>query len=311
MGFTRAFVVGVSVVALTAGCGELTAGAPVRPTASPATETPPPCPPSGFQLREGGANAAMGLRVVQIDLHNCGTEPITLNGYPELTLLDAQGAELKVDVGHGSNGVATVEAFDVPPKPVTVARRSTASASILWRNLVEGGESLRADRVVVTPAPKLEPRRVDGLNIDLGTTRKVGVSPWTLTHVPQTGDGAPHHAENNGWKQRRDLTPAQQAVGEAAATRFRPVLDKLHKNGDITPNSVHKALLAAGAEPDRLFVSPLRASAATDAPPPPGAVIDYRPDDGICVTGSVTETAVDLQVSGPNGEGTCIEAFAH
>ncbi|MDX6740061.1 DUF4232 domain-containing protein [Actinocorallia sp. A-T 12471] len=136
------------------------------------------CPPEGYRILEGVSDAAMGLRVVQIDLQNCGKKPIKLNGYPEIALQGDNGVRADVKIEQGSGGVSSVPSFDAAPQPITVAPGKTATSGILWRNLVEGGKSLTVDRVVVTPGPGLPAQRVDGLNIDLGTTRVLGVAPW-------------------------------------------------------------------------------------------------------------------------------------
>src|SRR5262245_20790483 len=47
------------------------------------------------------------------------------------------------------------------------------------------------------------------------------------------GDGAPHEAENNGWKQRHELTPDEQRAGDALAARIRPKLAALRTAGDF------------------------------------------------------------------------------
>ncbi|ROO84536.1 uncharacterized protein DUF4232 [Actinocorallia herbida] len=152
--------------------------------APPPGEKPPvpsgACPAEGYRILEGVSDAAMGLRVVQIDLQNCGKKPIALNGYPEVSLIDADGARIDVEITHGSGGVASIPTFDAPAQAVTVAPGKTATAGFLWRNLVEaGGENVVIDRVVVTPGAGLTPQRLDGLNLDFGTTREVGVAPWS------------------------------------------------------------------------------------------------------------------------------------
>lgn len=121
----------------------------------------------------------MGLRVVGIDLYNCGKKPIRLHGHPELTLLGDDGVRADVEVRHGSAGVTGLPSFDAAPRPVTVRPHGTASSGLVWRLLVEAGaESVTVDRVVVGPAPGLAPQRIDGLHVDVGTTRLVGLSPW-------------------------------------------------------------------------------------------------------------------------------------
>ncbi|GAB2832771.1 hypothetical protein GCM10022221_34420 [Actinocorallia aurea] len=137
------------------------------------------CPAEGYRVLQGVSDAAMGLRVVQIDLQNCGDKPVKLNGYPEITLMDSDGERVDVKISQGSGGIAAIPTFDAPAQPVTVEPGKTATAGVLWRGLVDsGGESVTIDRIVVTPGAGLAAQRLDGLNLDLGTTRAIGVAPW-------------------------------------------------------------------------------------------------------------------------------------
>jgi hypothetical protein len=153
------------------------------PTRSPATVepsgTPGACPPSGMLVRLGGHDAAMGLRVLGIELVNCGSVPITLNGYPEVRILDDDRALLPVTVIRGSTAVASIDNFDTPPAPVTAAPGGRLVAGLVWRNRVEAGEVVTGTYLEIVPAPgqPAQTVRPEG-RIDLGTTGRLGVTAW-------------------------------------------------------------------------------------------------------------------------------------
>jgi hypothetical protein len=184
-------VLSVLVVALLAGCG--VRPEPLAPAADP-RETPaelsaPPCPDSGVLVRVGTEDAAMGLRVVNLDLENCGEDPVTLEGYPGLRVLDADGAELSVWIGQGSAGIADVPAFDNPPGPVILRPGDQALSGIMWKNTNTrpGEEPLVGAQLEISPAPgwdwqDVKPgstNDIETLHIDLGTTGELGVRAWT------------------------------------------------------------------------------------------------------------------------------------
>ncbi|MEE1823511.1 DUF4232 domain-containing protein [Streptomyces sp. BE20] len=147
----------------------------------PGPSTPAPvCSPEGVSPAVGEVAAAMGLRVMSIRLTNCGTRSYTLNGRPGIRVLDAERAPLAVTVGSGSAGIATLENFDAAAKPVTLRPGETAEFQVAWRNTVTAGDRV-ADHgrfLDVAPLPG-RPRLTVPAELDLGTTGKLGVSPWT------------------------------------------------------------------------------------------------------------------------------------
>ena len=168
---------------------ERRAGRPPTATGSPVPSTSPPgsggapgvCPPSGVLVRTGEVDAAMGLRAMGIELVNCGTAPFSVNGYPEVRLLDDDRQPLPVTVGRGSSGIATLDSFDLPPAPATAAPGERLVAGLVWRNKVADmtTDPVSGTYLEVVPAPGLSPQvvRPDG-PIDLGTTGRLGVAPW-------------------------------------------------------------------------------------------------------------------------------------
>ncbi|MET9883646.1 DUF4232 domain-containing protein [Streptomyces sp. NPDC006430] len=160
------------------------ASKPVAPPGSaaggPAPET---CPEGGVQLREGFGDAAMGLRVADIELVNCGTQPYVLDGYPEVRLLDKQRVPVEVAVVHGSDGITTsVPSVDGSPQRVELQPGQAATVALVWRNLVNDSTVPAAEGWVLDVRPRPGAPRV-GLelthSVDLGNTGKLGIGPWT------------------------------------------------------------------------------------------------------------------------------------
>ncbi|WP_447006845.1 DUF4232 domain-containing protein [Saccharothrix isguenensis] len=157
---------------------------PVPPPPSPSAET---CP-AGVEYAVKGEEGAMGLRVMTLEATNCGTETLELNGYPSVTVLDADRKPLPVTVGQGSSGISRVDAFDADPQPVVVRPGESAVTGLLWRNTYADvtappvvGEHLEIAVADGRPAQVFTPigERGDPLTIDLGSTGELGVRPWT------------------------------------------------------------------------------------------------------------------------------------
>lgn len=135
-----------------------------------------------------GEDAAMGLRVMTLTLTNCGTETLQLNGYPSITLLDEDREPLTVAVGQGSFGISSETGLDAEPQPVTVAPGASATTGLLWRNTYDDttappvvGVHLEIAVAVGQPSQVFTPVSPRGgpATLDLGSTGKVGVGPWT------------------------------------------------------------------------------------------------------------------------------------
>ncbi|ARQ72300.1 DUF4232 domain-containing protein [Streptomyces marincola] len=160
--------------------GGAAAPSPAPPDGGPGAPAAPECPESGVRVTPGMVEAAMGLRVLDIQLTNCGTQPYRLEGHPHLVLLGADREPVGVEPVEGSAGIAVVEGFDDAPRPLTLAPGESASAGLLWRNTVaETGAPVVAEHAEVTPAPGTPAQEItpDG-GIDLGTTGLAGVGPW-------------------------------------------------------------------------------------------------------------------------------------
>ncbi|MFD5269464.1 DUF4232 domain-containing protein [Streptomyces sp. NPDC058335] len=163
------------------GSSSVTRAAVGDVTKVPADEAPAEagdCPASGVRVFADEGDAAMGLRVVGLHLHNCGTRDYSVNGYPLLELLDDNREPVDgVEILKGSGEITTGAGPDEAPQPVTLKPGETALASLVWRNTTDFGTPVNvpyvrvrakegADPVVVTPG------------LDLGTTGKLGVRPW-------------------------------------------------------------------------------------------------------------------------------------
>ncbi|MGW6834933.1 DUF4232 domain-containing protein [Streptomyces sp. NPDC054949] len=151
---------------------------------------PVPCPEGGVRLLEGEGNAAMGLRVADVQLLNCGAGVYELEGHPEVRLLDRERRPLEVSVAPGNNGVTGTgtgtgtgedAGDDAPPQKVVLLPGQAASTGLVWRNLVTDGTARATEGWVLEVVPKPgAPRLTLELKypVDLGNTGRMGVSPW-------------------------------------------------------------------------------------------------------------------------------------
>ncbi|TRV81331.1 DUF4232 domain-containing protein [Streptomyces sp. 130] len=149
--------------------------------AVPAEGTSGACPPSGVRVTNDRGDAAMGLRVVGIHLTNCSTTDYQLNGYPALRLLDEDRDPVTgVEILHGTSDISSGLGGDAAPRPVTLRPGESAYANLAWRNTTTDGVPVNAPYAEVTAKPGARPVTVTP-ELDLGTTGRLGVSPWTKT----------------------------------------------------------------------------------------------------------------------------------
>ncbi|WP_410535474.1 DUF4232 domain-containing protein [Streptomyces sp. KL2] len=168
--------------------------------ASEAPAEPGTCPASGIRVSADKGDAAMGLRVVGMHLENCGTRDYTVQGYPLMKLLDhgmkpADGIEIL----DGSGEITTGTGPDEPRRPVTLGPGETATAGLVWRNTTKSGTPVNVPYVQVRAKAGAAPV-IPGLG--LGTTRKLGVSPWKKAEEQQGGT-----AGTSGRAGRPELSP--------------------------------------------------------------------------------------------------------
>ncbi|MFI6081858.1 DUF4232 domain-containing protein [Streptomyces sp. NPDC051217] len=152
-----------------------TASAPASPSAG---ANAPGCPPSGLDVVIGGEDAAMGHRVVTVQLWNCGDEPYRVKGYPGVELLDEAREPVDVKVTHESDYTYTGRRDD-RPRQLTLAPGGLASAVLHWNNRVTAldGAPTPGAHILVTPAPGEKPVSLP-LPIDLGTDGTLDVTSW-------------------------------------------------------------------------------------------------------------------------------------
>ncbi|WP_211481204.1 DUF4232 domain-containing protein [Actinopolyspora xinjiangensis] len=191
----------VTVVAMT-GCGARPAH-PGEGTSSPATTTVRPtpttasaaadCPETGVRLTTDSVDVAMGLRVMRVELANCGDRPYALDGYPRVRVLDEDREPLDVRAERGSADIATVDGFDDPPEAITLRPGEHAETLLMWRNTNASmnapvvGEYLRIAPARGRPWQPVVPvgrergssrQDRDAITMNLGSTAKLGVRAW-------------------------------------------------------------------------------------------------------------------------------------
>ncbi|MBB4885393.1 DUF4232 domain-containing protein [Streptomyces netropsis] len=157
----------------------LLAACTASPSAAPKADAAPPKP--CVEIKAGPVDGAMGLRSLALEMVNCGSRPYTVKGYPTVRVLDGDRKRIDVTVTEGSSAVATIG--DATPKPVILRPGEKAVAGLLWRNTVTDPAvtAVRATYLEVAPATGAPWQTVKpDAGIDLGTTGKVGVSPWKL-----------------------------------------------------------------------------------------------------------------------------------
>jgi Protein of unknown function (DUF4232) len=116
----------------------------------------------------------MGLRVVALRLTNCGDVPYTVEGYPQVGLLDKDQKALKVITHQGAPAGIT----DPGPRAQTVEPQKSLEALLSWRSTVTGGKkAVTATFLAVSPTARDAPQTVP-LAVNIGTTGAVNVTAW-------------------------------------------------------------------------------------------------------------------------------------
>lgn len=153
------------------------------PTSVPSS-APPSCD-TGLRFTEVGGDSAMGLRIRGIEVVNCGAQPLELNGYPQVKLLDEQWQQLDVQILDGSGGIASVEGFDTPPQPITLQPGERAKSAFMWKNTNTSIDPPLVGRhvdIAAVPGGTWQPLVPmppgDDFHVDLGSTGRMGVRAW-------------------------------------------------------------------------------------------------------------------------------------
>jgi hypothetical protein len=126
------------------------------------------------------------------------------------------------------------------------------------------------------------------------------------------GDRPPNAADNNAWKQRRELSAADRQAGAVAAARIRPALERLRAAGSFAPEATQRVLLSLGYPATDILVTPMQpAMLGTTTQAPPGAVYALRIGQAGCVIGDVRPDRVLVEVTGAAAEFGCLEPSSH
>ena len=162
----------IAVVATVAACSEAPAPIP-RPTAGPSTAAPAAaCPPPGVVITAGDGDAAAGYRELSLTVKNCGTTDYTLQGRPEIVVLDDKRQPLEVKIGASIHYTAS-------PRRITLKPGQGTTAVLSWHGTVTTGEVQNGAALEVAPV-KGAPKQLVTLPVtmDLGTTGKLDTSAW-------------------------------------------------------------------------------------------------------------------------------------
>ena len=159
---------------------------PHDPPATPKTTAMPhfngpqqgPCTKAGTAVSVGAVDAALGHRALGIQLRNCSREPIAIDGYPVVRVLDAQRKAFPVRIEHGSSYMGR----DPGPKRITLAPGKRLVSLISWSATVTDGKKADGEFVTIQPAPG-HPPTTFGVWLDLGTTAEVSVIAWSTEYL--------------------------------------------------------------------------------------------------------------------------------
>ncbi|GIE95310.1 DUF4232 domain-containing protein [Paractinoplanes rishiriensis] len=195
MKLTRGLLV---TVALLAGCGvsqpvitqprPSVVDLPAPSLSVTGTPGPPTCPASGVRLELGVVDAAMGLRAMGLGMVNCGGAPYRVSGYPAVRALDENRAALDVRVLDGVTGITgSLPGRDGPPEAFVLRPGERASALVAWRNKYDDTRRPPVEVAYLSVAPraggKAQVLTPEG-PLDLGSTGRLGVSPWRPVPEP-------------------------------------------------------------------------------------------------------------------------------
>ncbi|MGW6277816.1 DUF4232 domain-containing protein [Kribbella sp. NPDC055071] len=176
----------IGVLLVVGGCGTETAAGSIperTPTPTPTrratpTPTPPPptCPASGVSLTVGDVDAALGHRAVVITLTNCRSKVMTVNGYPDVTILDGKRRTMDVTVTHGTSYMA----IDPEPTAIRLRKGETATAAVSWSNTVEIGADKSAGTYLSIASRAHDKPVIWPVVTDIGTTARLTLTAWCL-----------------------------------------------------------------------------------------------------------------------------------
>lgn len=122
----------------------------------------------------GPVEVALGHRAVVVKLTNCRSAPISLNGYPDVAVLNARRQPLKVTVAHGISYMA----IDPGPTKIRLAKGETALAAVSWSSTVEVAEDKASGTYLAVARRRGVSPIVWPVDTDLGTTARITLTAW-------------------------------------------------------------------------------------------------------------------------------------
>jgi hypothetical protein len=121
--------------------------------------------------------------------------------------------------------------------------------------------------------------------------------------APDAGDGAPHYAENNGFKVPLPLHGQPRCEGLAQARKLTAALEPLREKRDFTTDHVHDRIVGLGYAADSVGVF-------ANGPTGVSFLVDHAP---ICLEGTMDKatTKVDSFAGYPDSTGCQRPAGGH
>ncbi|MBC9712626.1 DUF4232 domain-containing protein [Streptomyces sp. TRM66268-LWL] len=138
-------------------------------------------------------DAAMGLRAMSITFTNCGTSTYEVNGYPAVTVLDADREPVAIEVLKGTDGIST-GLRNTKPTAIRLQPGESVLTTLTWRNTVTDATrpAPHGTYFDIAPAPGRGSHVVqpaDGGPIDIGSTAQLGTSAWEKAPADPGGTG--------------------------------------------------------------------------------------------------------------------------
>lgn len=150
----------------------------------------------------------------------------------------------------------------------------------------------------------------DGGGLDIASPTTVSGPPSETAHQGDVG-GAPHHADNRGWRQRAELSPADRARAEDAADRIHGALAPLRERGEFAPDAVASAIEDAGFPRESITTAPVRAPLGDTTGNPQGSAFGVHVGDAACVVGTIRPDRLQAEPKGSAAEYGCLEPATH
>ena len=109
-----------------------------------------------------------------VKLTNCRAKTLTVNGYPDIKVLDAQRHPMQVKVAHGLSYMA----IDPGPAKLRLHKGESALAAVSWSNTVEAGDDKASGTYLSVAQAAGDRTTIWPVDTDLGTTATVTLTAW-------------------------------------------------------------------------------------------------------------------------------------